>query len=273
MPPKSTLRKFQRHIAESKLIYRRSRSLRSSIYGFLAASLFALALFTLYLYFLSGPGIWLKVFLWTSAFIIAYTAFVFTNLPLLRDPGGIQRDRFGVANILTSLRLFAFPPVLVLLLEGRIVPASALYITAVITDMIDGYVARTFDQETVFGVMIDPVADILLTMALFLFLWLSGDIPLWLFIILCIRYTQFFVGLFFLVVRDSVPNLGATATGKVVGIVQALGIILLMIRWVTGVAWPTGMYRIAVYIILGAAFSSVIVSQTVIGWKALRGEK
>jgi hypothetical protein len=33
------------------------------------------------------------------------------------------------------------------------------------------------------------------------------------------------------------------------------------------------MYRIAIYIMLGAAFSSVIVSQTVIGWKALRGEK
>ena len=273
MPLESTLRKLQRHMAESKLIYWRSRSLRSSIYGFSAASLFVLALFTLFLYLFSGPGVWLKVFIWTSAFIIAYIAFVFANLPLLRDPSGIQQDRFGAANILTSFRLFAFPPILVLLLEGRIVLASIIYITAVITDMIDGYVARRFGQETLFGVMIDPVADILLTMALFLFLLMSGDIPLWLFIILGIRYTQFFAGLFLLTVLDSVPHLRATATGKIVGIVQALGIILLMIKGVTGVSWPTGMYRTSIYIILGAAFSSVIVSQTVIGCKALLGGK
>ncbi|MCK4351476.1 MAG: hypothetical protein KAX13_11485, partial [Candidatus Krumholzibacteria bacterium] len=82
----------------------------------------------------------------------------------------------------------------------------------------------------------------------------------------------FFVGLFIFAVIDSVPHLGATATGKIVGIIQALGIILLMIKGVTGVAWPNGMYRMYIYIVLGAAFSSVIVSQTVIGWKALRGE-
>lgn len=272
MPQESTLRRFQRHIAESKRIYRQSRSLRSSIYSFSAVSLLVLALFTVFLYFFFGIGAWLKVFLWTFTFIVAYIAFVFTNLPLLRDPGGVQLDRFGAANILTSLRLFAFPPVLVLLLEGRILLASILYIIAITTDLIDGYVARKYGQETVFGVMVDPVADILLTMALFLFLWLSGDIPLWLFIILGIRYTQFFVGLFIFAVLDSVPHLRATAAGKVVGIIQALGIILLMIKGVTGVAWPTGMYRMFVYIILGTAFSSVIVSQTVIGWKALRRE-
>ncbi len=269
----STLRRFQRHISESGLIYRRSRSLRSSIYRFFASSIFVLALFTIFLYLYSGPGIWLKVFLSTSAFIVVYIAFVFMNLALLRDQSGMQRDRFGAANILTSFRLFSFPPVLVLLLEGRILLASVLYISAIITDMIDGYVARRLDQETVFGLMLDPVADILLTLALFLFLLLNGYIPLWLFIILCIRYTQFFVGLFLLAVLDSVPRLRATAAGKVVGVVQAIGIIVLLVRGVIGVAWPTGIYRAMVYIILGAAFSSVIVSQTVIGWKALKGAK
>jgi phosphatidylglycerophosphate synthase len=110
-------------------------------------------------------------------------------------------------------------------------------------------------------------------MALFLFLWLSGDIPLWLFIILAFRYTQFFAGLFLLAVMDSVPRLHATAAGKVVGIVQAIGIILLMAGRVVGSHWPTGIYRILIYIALGAAFSSVIVSQTVIGVKAIGGEK
>ena len=273
MPPDSTLRRFQSHIEESKRIYRRSRSLRSSIYSFSATSLLVLALFTVFLYFFSGKGVWLKVFLWTFTFIAAYAAFVFINMPLLRGLSGVQQDRFGAANILTSLRLFAVPPVLVLLLEDRIILASIIYIIAVTTDLIDGYVARNYGMETIFGIMLDPVADILLTMALFLFLWLSGAIPIWLFIILCIRYTQFFVGLFYLAVVDSVPHLSATAAGKVVGIIQALGIILLMIKGVTGVAWPTGMYRMFIYIILGAAFSSVIVSQTVIGLKALRREQ
>ena len=170
MSSESSLRKFQRHLAESRRIYRQCGSLRSSIYRFSAASLIALLLFGIFLYYAAGPRISLEASLWTLAFVAAYFIFVFANLPLLRDPGGAQRASFGAANILTSLRLFAVPPVLVLLLEGRIMMASVIYIIAVMTDLIDGYVARRYDGETLFGVMVDPVADILITMALFLFL-------------------------------------------------------------------------------------------------------
>jgi CDP-diacylglycerol--glycerol-3-phosphate 3-phosphatidyltransferase len=270
MKSESTLRRLQRSISESKRIYTRSPKLRISIYRFGAVSAVALALITVGLFSYSGDRVWLRILLWTAPLIGIYIAYVLCSLPYIRDRSGAQREGFEAANILTSLRLFAVPPVLVLLLEGRVVTAAALYLVAVTTDMIDGYVARKYGQETVFGVMLDPVADILLTMALFLFLWLNGDIPLWLFIILVIRYTQFFAGLIVLAALDSTPTLRATATGKFVGVVQALGIILLMVRAVTGIAWPPGMYRLLIYLALGTAFSSVIVSQSVIGWKALK---
>ena len=52
-----------------------------------------------------------------------------------------------------------------------------------------------------------------------------------------------------------------------------LTIILLMAGRVIGSHWPSGIYRILIYIALGAAFSSVIVSQTLIGVRAIGGER
>ncbi len=71
--------------------------------------------------------------------------------------------RWTLPNILTILRLLAAPGVAIIFL---ILPrpyadwaALILFVTAAITDWLDGYLARLWKQHSRFGAMLDPIAD------------------------------------------------------------------------------------------------------------------
>ncbi len=68
----------------------------------------------------------------------------------------------NLANQLTLLRILLIPLIVVVFYlpyEWRYPLASAIFCLAAITDWLDGWVARTFDQMTAFGAFLDPVAD------------------------------------------------------------------------------------------------------------------
>ena len=71
--------------------------------------------------------------------------------------------RWTVPNILTLLRLIAAPAVpLMFLYFSRPFAdwaALALFMIAAVTDWIDGYLARSWQQESRFGAAMDPIAD------------------------------------------------------------------------------------------------------------------
>ena len=73
--------------------------------------------------------------------------------------------KFNVATILTITRI-AFIPLIVLFFildEGEYRDISAyIFLLALVTDYLDGYVARNFNQTTAFGAFLDPIADKLL---------------------------------------------------------------------------------------------------------------
>ncbi|WP_438991596.1 CDP-diacylglycerol--glycerol-3-phosphate 3-phosphatidyltransferase [Lentibacter sp.] len=70
---------------------------------------------------------------------------------------------WNVPNILTILRLLAAPAVAVMFFSFARPYADwfalILFVTAAITDWFDGYLARTWKQETKLGAMLDPIAD------------------------------------------------------------------------------------------------------------------
>jgi cardiolipin synthase len=68
-----------------------------------------------------------------------------------------------IPNILTIMRLIAAPGLVVMFLyftrPWADMFALALFVVAAITDWFDGYLARTWKQESKFGKMLDPIAD------------------------------------------------------------------------------------------------------------------
>lgn len=65
--------------------------------------------------------------------------------------------------------------------------AGILFIVAISTDWVDGYLARRYDIVSDFGKLWDPIADKLLTGAGFIGLAILGEVPWWIVIVILIR--------------------------------------------------------------------------------------
>jgi CDP-diacylglycerol---glycerol-3-phosphate 3-phosphatidyltransferase len=88
---------------------------------------------------------------------------------------------------LTVLRIFFVPLLVVLLLtreRNMDLWAVAVFLLAAITDLLDGYLARKHGKITTVGVLLDPVADKLLTSAAFISLVELRLIPAWMVVII-----------------------------------------------------------------------------------------
>ncbi len=70
--------------------------------------------------------------------------------------------KWNIPNILTSFRIFLIPVFLVVFylpFEDARFWAAVIFLSAAVTDALDGFVARRFNQFTKFGEFLDPVAD------------------------------------------------------------------------------------------------------------------
>ncbi len=94
----------------------------------------------------------------------------------------LARDRgvWTVPNAISLARLAGVPVFLWLLLaEDRPIPAGILFAVLGATDWVDGYIARHFDQGSEVGKILDPVSDRVMLIAGAIGLLVSGDVPIW----------------------------------------------------------------------------------------------
>lgn len=73
-------------------------------------------------------------------------------------------------NLLTLVRLFIIPFIVIEILDGNFGVAFTLFVLAGISDALDGLLARWLSQQTTLGLYLDPIADKLLLSTLFLVL-------------------------------------------------------------------------------------------------------
>ncbi|WP_405535066.1 CDP-diacylglycerol--glycerol-3-phosphate 3-phosphatidyltransferase [Streptomyces sp. NBC_00075] len=96
-----------------------------------------------------------------------------------------QASLWNIANILTMIRLLLVPGFVALMLaDGGYDPAWrslawAAFAVAMITDIFDGHLARTYDLVTDFGKIADPIADKAIMGAALICLSALGDLPWW----------------------------------------------------------------------------------------------
>jgi cardiolipin synthase (CMP-forming) len=109
------------------------------------------------------------------------------ELPL--SPDEVRTDRIlTVPNVITVVRLAMLPVFLWLLFaqEDR-AKAAALLAFLGITDFLDGYIARHFDQVSDIGKVLDPVADRLLFFVGVGGILVDGSVPTWFAIAVLVR--------------------------------------------------------------------------------------
>ena len=101
-----------------------------------------------------------------------------------------SRD-FNIPNLLTGFRVIFVPVFVYLILQpSRVchIVALGLFAGASITDLVDGYLARKWNQETEFGKFLDPLADKFLVLGAFVtFLFVSEQIQVWMVLVIVFR--------------------------------------------------------------------------------------
>ncbi len=95
--------------------------------------------------------------------------------------------KLNVPNFLTVLRIFAIPALVVVLVatfRGWEIVGFAIFLFASLTDMLDGFLARKRQQITVFGQLLDPLADKLLIASALICLVERRIVPAWMAVII-----------------------------------------------------------------------------------------
>jgi cardiolipin synthase len=97
-----------------------------------------------------------------------------------------------VANQLTLLRMLLIPAFVILVVYGHLGWALTVFVTAGITDALDGLIARRAGQKTSLGAWLDPAADKLLLVTTFVVLTLpnlglTNRLPIWLTVLIISR--------------------------------------------------------------------------------------
>ena len=86
----------------------------------------------------------------------------------------------NIPNILTLARIVLVPLVIWLIITHEMTAAFVLFLLAGFSDAADGYLAKRFQWRTELGAYLDPIADKLLLMSIYITLGFSNHLPAWL---------------------------------------------------------------------------------------------
>ncbi|WP_107501523.1 CDP-diacylglycerol--glycerol-3-phosphate 3-phosphatidyltransferase [Streptomyces viridosporus] len=154
-----------------------------------------------------------------------------------------QASVWNIANLLTMLRLLLVPAFVALMLaDGGYDPAWrslawAAFAVAMITDLFDGHLARTYNLVTDFGKIADPIADKAIMGAALICLSALGDLPWWVTGVILGREIGITL-LRFLVIRYGV--IPASRGGKLKTLTQGVAVgmyVLALTGWLATLRW------------------------------------
>lgn len=136
--------------------------------------------------------------------------------------------------------------------------ALGIFLAAALSDLVDGYIARTQHQKTRAGAILDPIADKLLVISGLICLYRIGgyfdmavQLPLWLIVVLISRDTFLLIGTGVIQVIvgrvEIVPNMW----GKAAAFVQVLCIVGMLLQWpFSFIIWYMALVTTGVSIVL-----------------------
>ena len=92
-----------------------------------------------------------------------------------------------IPNYITIFRFILVPFIVMALLSGYVGAALAGFIVAGVSDGVDGFIARRYNQKSDLGAYLDPIADKVLLVSLYVVLGFLKELPVWLVVIVVSR--------------------------------------------------------------------------------------
>lgn len=131
-------------------------------------------------------------------------------------------------NILTLLRLFIIPFLVISILDTHWLLAFSLFMLAGVSDGLDGLLARWLHQHTKLGLYLDPIADKLLLSTLFLVLTHVGQIPRYVTVLVFSRDLGILLIATLLFATNTLRDFRPSLFGKLNTLVQIIAVIGIM---------------------------------------------
>lgn len=152
-------------------------------------------------------------------------------MEVARDFKG-RRALMNLPNKITLGRIFLVPFIIVFLVVGEKVPnytAGAIFLAAVMTDWLDGQIARNTRQVTTLGKLLDPIADKLLISTALIALVQVGRAPAWM-VVLIVGRELAITGLRTIAASQSVI-IHASDFGKYKMLTEVAAVSFLILDW------------------------------------------
>lgn len=158
-------------------------------------------------------------------------------------------------NLITIIRLISAPVVAWLIAEARYREALGLVVLAGLTDWLDGFTARKLNARGQTGVILDPLADKILLVVLFVQLAFSNLIPLWMLLLALIRDLVIVIGALLIRIFRNVRRFFPSVWGKVSTFFQIM--LVLMVLLDSAFPYPLLHWLRITALILAALFTIV----------------
>lgn len=139
----------------------------------------------------------------------------------------------NVANMLTIFRIILVPVYLLLFYstgENHLLYAGIVFLIAGITDVLDGHIARKYDQMTDLGAVLDPLADKLMAFAVLISFTSTKLIPSWILKIIGFKEILMITGGFILYLFKSNTVVPANKYGKVATVSLYIAVFSVILR-------------------------------------------
>lgn len=177
-----------------------------------------------------------------------------------------RTSNLNVPNALTVLRVLMVPVFAWMLLThpdepGWRLATTGVFVAAILTDSIDGYLARRHQLITSFGKLADPIADKALTGMAFIGLSILGELWWWVTIVILVREWGITVMRFALLRREV---MAAGRGGKIKTVLQAVALVLYLLPL-------TGIADVVSFVAMGLAFVATVVTGVDYVVSAVRG--
>jgi cardiolipin synthase len=160
----------------------------------------------------------------------------------------------NIPNTITVFRILCVPVFINLLIYDRFGFALAVFFTAVVSDGLDGLIAKVLNQKSRLGTYLDPIADKLLLTSAFITLSILQTVPIWLTTIVVSRDLILAMGTLLLHLLALHVEILPSWAGKVTTVLQ-FGYVVLMLAG-ESLAWGKAFAVPAAWVVAVATIGS-----------------
>lgn len=151
-------------------------------------------------------------------------------------------------NVISLARLLSVPIIVWLIMIDELRPAFVLFLCAGISDALDGFIAKRFNQTSDLGRYLDPLADKALLVGVYITLGVQGYLPVWLVILVAFRDLLIIGGALLLQVVRHVATMSPLMISKANTAAQLTLATVVLARF--GFALPVaGLTELLVYVV------------------------